>query len=267
MKKGKMWIFLGIVVMFAICILVSLLVLKPELEKSNFDTNTNNDINYSSQELDINSDLVQSLYKMVNPSDAGEIIKELYGNEYLTNDYILAVGAMEYIRDNISIDDPMIQNHMFTATISKETLRKYIYKVFGNIDYQDASFNILNFEYGVCGFTYQPEIEQYISLNGCGGSNIEYFLRKVVSARQEKNYIYIVIVEKSVYLYNDWNDYISRKYVYKDCSKEEMIDYQETDSSGSYQLSIDSYMDQASTYEYVFENNNGQYIFKKLQKK
>lgn len=258
MKKKNLEIFLGIVLLLIVIgILVFLFLPKSEFEK------TNNIV--PSQELNINSELVQRLYKIANPSNDGGILKELYSDGQPTNAYILAMGAMEYIRDNISIDDPMVQNMMFTATITKQQLKKYIYRTFGDIEYQDENFYVLNPEYGVCGFTYQPEAERYVSLNGCGGSGAETFLRQVISARQEEKAIYIV--EKSVYVYFEGNDYISRRYIYKDCSKEEMIDYQEVDATVSNPLFIDPYLDQAATYEYVFENNNGQYIFKGLIKK
>ena len=258
MKKKNLEIFLGIVLLLIVIgILVFLFLPRSEFEE------TNNIV--PSQELNINSELVQRLYKISNPSNDGGILKELYSDGKPTNAYILAMGAMEYIRDNISIDDPMVQNMMFTATITKQQLKKYIYRTFGDIEYQDENFYVLNPEYGVCGFTYQPEAERYVSLNGCGGSGSETFLRQVISARQEEKAIYIV--EKSVYVYFEGNDYISRRYIYKDCSKEEMIDYQEVDATVSNPLFIDPYLDQAATYEYVFENNNGQYIFKGLIKK
>lgn len=223
--------------------------------------------NFSNQELDINSELVQNLYKIANPSNDSIILKEMYLNESIPNYYILAMSAMAYIRDNISIDDPMVKNMMFSTTIKKDQLKKYIYKLFGNIEYQDEDFFVMNSEYGVCGFTYEKETELYVSLNGCGGSNTESFLRKIVGARQEGNLIYIT--EKSVFVYTnlDWNEnYISERYVYKDCSQKELIDYQEIDVTINNPLNIDSYLDKATTYEYVFENNNGQYIFKNFIK-
>ena len=124
------------------------------------------------------------------------------------------------------------------------------------------NFYVLNGDYGVCGFTYQPEIEQYISLNGCGGSNTDSFVREVVSARQEGNFLYIT--EKSIYIYADWNETITRKYIYNNCQQDKMLDYQETPSTESHLVELDDYIEEAATYEYVFENQNGQYIFKEF---
>ena len=255
--KKRYIILSGMILLILICI-GSVFLLQKDLfiEKIQIKTPT--------KELNAGSTLIQELYTIANPSNDGAILKELYDDGQADNGYILAMGAMNYIRKNISINDPMVQNMMFTATISKEELKQSIYEILGEIPYEDESFYVLNPDYGVCGFTYQPEVERYVSLNGCGGSNTETFLRKVLSARQEENYIYIL--EKSIYVYNDWDEYISRNYIYKDCNKNEMIDYQETESTESKPLSIENYLDKAATYEYVFENNNGQYIFKGLRK-
>ena len=219
------------------------------------------------KELDIHSYIVEDLYQKINPSNDAMILKGLYGGESLSNEYILVVGAMNYIRKTVPIDAEMVQNMMFTLNISKKDLEQNIYEIFGNIEYQDEDFYVLNGDYGVCGFTYQPEIEQYISLNGCGGSNTDSFVREVVSARQEGNFLYIT--EKSIYIYADWNETITRKtitrkYIYNNCQQDKMLDYQETPSTESRLVELDDYIEEAATYEYVFENQNGQYIFKEF---
>ena len=43
-----------------------------------------------------------------------------------------------------------------------------------------------------------------------------------------------------------------------------MLDYQETPSTESHLVELDDYIEEAATYEYVFENQNGQYIFKDI---
>ena len=214
------------------------------------------------KELDIHSYIVEDLYQKINPSNDAMILKGLYGGESLSNEYILAVGAMNYIRKTVPIDAEMVQNMMFTLNISKKDLEQNIYEIFGNIEYQDEDFYVLNGDYGVCGFTYQPEMEQYISLNGCGGSNTDSFVREVVSARQEGNFLYII--EKSIYIYADWNETITRKYIYNNCQQDKMLDYQETPSTESHLVELDDYIEEAATYEYVFENQNGKYIFKEF---
>ena len=224
-----------------------------------------NEVNTSieNKELDINSDLVLNLYQKANPSDDANVLKGLYENLVPPNTYVLAAGAMNYIRKNIPIDSEMIQNHMFTTTIKESDLKSSIYEIFGSIEYQNTDFYVLNGDYGVCGFTYQSEISSYESLNGCGGSQFESFIRKVVSARQESNFIYIT--EKSIYVYTDWNDYVSRKYIYNNCKQDKMLDYIETSSTENNPISLESYIDEAATYEYVFENQNCNYIFKGLR--
>ncbi len=232
------------------------------IESSEINTPLENN-KITEKELDINSYLVKDLYQKINPSNDAMVLKGLYDNLTPSNAYILAVGAMNYIRKNIPIDAEMVQNHMFTTTISEEDLKTSIYEIFGNIEYQNEDFYVLNSDYGVCGFTYQSEVSRYESLNGCGGSQFESFIRKVVSARQRNNYIYIT--EKSIYVYADWNEYISRKYIYNNYHQDKMLDYKETSSTESDPITLDPYIDEATTYEYVFENQNGQYIFKELR--
>lgn len=53
--------------------------------------------------LDVNSALVQNLYKMANPSDDVSLLKELYDDGLPSNQYVLAAGMMNYIRKNISM--------------------------------------------------------------------------------------------------------------------------------------------------------------------
>lgn len=228
------------------------------LENSEINTPLENN-EVTEKELDIHSYLVQDLYQKINPSNDAMVLKGLYGGESLSNEYILAVGAMNYIRKNIAIDSEMVQNHMFTISIKEEDLKKSIFEIFGNIEYQNTDFYVLNSDYGVCGFTYYNETSSYESLNGCGGSQNESFIRRVVSARQTGNTIYIT--EKSIYVYIDWNDYISRKYIYNNYHQDKMLDYKETSSTDSSPITLDSYIDEAATYEYVFKNFNGQYIF------
>lgn len=44
-----------------------------------------------------------------------------------------------------------------------------------------------------------------------------------------------------------------------------MLDYIETSTTENNPISLESYIDEAATYEYVFENQNGNYIFKGLR--
>ena len=258
------------IILLILC-LVTLGIVTKLSENESLNSNENNSqTNPSSNQssipfsLDIESEFVQNLYKMANPSSDAGILKDLYDDGVPSNTYILATGAMNYIRKNIPIDSEMVQNRMFTATITKEDLKQNIEEVFGSINYQDEDFYVLNYEYGVCGFTYQEELERYESLNGCGGSMYESFKRKLISAREEGNYLYLT--EKSIYIYNDWNEYISRRFIYADYNQEKMLDYIETSSSESVTIRVDDYLEGAMTYDYVFEKLNDRYIFKGLQK-
>ena len=111
--KKRYIILSGMILLILICI-GSVFLLQKDLfiEKIQIKTPT--------KELNTGSTLIQELYTIANPSNDGAILKELYDDGQADNGYILAMGAMNYIRKNISINDPMVQNMMFTATISKE---------------------------------------------------------------------------------------------------------------------------------------------------
>ena len=49
--------------------------------------------------LDIHSELVQDLYKEVNPTEDGLILSDLYENRGLSDNYMLVVALSDYIRD------------------------------------------------------------------------------------------------------------------------------------------------------------------------
>lgn len=221
--------------------------------------------NITTQELDISSSLVQDLSKMINPSNEGSLISELYTEKALSNSYILAVGAMNYIRKNVSKESEAVKKLMLVVNIPDEDLKQSIYEIFGEVNYEKENFYVFNHEYGVCGFTYNKELDQFESLNGCDGTEGTRISRKIISARKENNHIYIV--EKTVFIYADFgiNDTIDC-YIYSDFNKKNLIAYIKTDRTKGIPLSIEPYIEHASSYEYIFEKIGDHYIFKEIKK-
>ena len=76
----------------------------------------------------------------------------------------------------------------------------------------------------------------------------------------------IHITEKSIYIYDDWDDYSSKIYIYSNYDQKNLLDYIEKSSSDNYNIEIDNYLDNASTYIYTFHKQNDKYIFDSLKR-
>ena len=207
-----------------------------------------------SNHLDINSSLVQEMYNLINPSNDANVLKDLYENSGLTDKYILNIGITSYLKEHPNADK---------LIIPKANIEKSIHSVLGyNVTFTHQDVYTLN-DYG-CGYNYDNATKQYKLISGCGGNQFESFQRKIVDA-VEMNDI-IQITEKSIYIYNDWNDYSSRIYIYSNYDQKDLLDYIETSSSDNYNIEINNYIDKASTYIYTFHKQNGKYIFDSLKR-
>ena len=214
----------------------------------------------SDGEIDVNSDFVQRLYHQVNPSDDASILKGIYeGESGFSNDYILSVGIVNLIKEKFYRNEEYIR---------AEDVEQMIHKILGfqvSFVHQDTRvFGFDSFGVGICGYTYLPESHQYQLMHGCGGNWFEFFDREVVSAVKNEDYVFIT--EKSIYWYNDWDDQISKRYIYNNSNREKLLDYIVKDSNEFYQVKLADYMKDASTYVYVFKKQNGEYILESVKK-
>lgn len=211
----------------------------------------------SDGELDIEADMVQELYNRVNPSEDASILIPFYEKSIFTNDYIISVGIVNSLKN---------KDGKIPELLSKLEVERGIHDVFGyevSYTHQDVYiFHRNEFGKGFCGYWYRPNTEQYQLINGCGGNWNEFFKRKLVSATKKGDYIYLK--EKSIYFYNDWDDYMSRIYVYNNYAKEKVLDYIEKSSSESTHIKLENYIEDASTYMYTFKYQNGHYIFESI---
>lgn len=206
------------------------------------------------KELDINSDLVKKLYQMVTPSEDATVLIPLYENDNFPNEYIISVGISNLLSN---------RNGQRPELLSKLEVERSIHDVFGyDIDFFHESTRLLIS--GVCAYEYQSKVEQYSLISGCGGNSHERFYRKVIKAMQKNNVIQLV--EKSIYLYSDWDDHISRIYIYNNYDRENVLDYYEKPSSEDVNVNLDDYIEQASTYIYTFKLQNENYILESMKK-
>ncbi|HIS87122.1 MAG TPA: hypothetical protein IAB49_03200 [Candidatus Caccenecus avistercoris] len=203
----------------------------------------------SSIELDINSEKVQSLYEMATPIEDATILKNLYENpNTFENQYILSISINNYLNE---------QNE-FIESISKDIVEEYIYKIFGDdISFRHEKVYVLSGDY--CGFDYNEELHQYEFLHGCGGNMNEKFYRKIISATEEDDKI--IILEKSLYVYYNFDSEISHITIYNNIIDKNIISEYNSDSSNELNIDIEDYIDSASTYQYVFKKIDDRYVF------
>lgn len=201
-----------------------------------------------SKNLDIHSELVQDLYNMINPTEDGLILSDLYQNGGLSNNYMLVVALSDYISEQ----DENVE------VISKDEVDQRIESIFGDEEVEHQR-TYLFFD-GYCGFTYNDDLEQYEFIPGCGGDMYQIFVREIISAREEgKN---VIITEKSLYVYRDWDEDYSHVTIYNNVVQKEVIDEFDNDPAVELDINLDDYIDYASTYEYTFERVDDHYIFK-----
>ena len=125
-NKNKVLIILASLIALSVCLLIGYVLSKPE-------------------EMDINSDLVRELYNSVNPSSDASVLSLLYTTNPLSNEYIIDIGLMAYIKehkaDNIEI-------------IPREKVEEKIEKILGPVPYMHSNVYLLE---EVCGYTYNNE--------------------------------------------------------------------------------------------------------------
>ncbi len=215
------------------------------------------------EELDINSALVQELYEMANPSNDALVLKELYANNVITDKFKITMGIVKYLKDNPDIAKQFREtSDEDQKYLSKEIVLDNARKVLGEQTvYRDQDVYVLNGD--ICNALYHQDSEQYEIISGCDGNQFESFYRKITKAYQENNTIYIY--EKSIYVYDDWDDYVSKKSIYNNYNKEKLLDYIETDSSENYKILVEDYIDEAATYRYKYVLENGEYVFEGLE--
>lgn len=206
----------------------------------------------NNQQIDIESKLVLDLYESVTPSNDAIVLDNQYKmhNNEFNNEYIIAIGIKNYLTSNNKAE-----------IISKADIEKNIYKIFGkNINFTHTDTYILFDNY--CGFNYDKELEQYKSINGCDGSTSDYYFRKPIEAKKEKNKL--IITEKLIYVSVDWEKEPHKVTVYNNSIDKSIIKKYDINSD-ELNINIDDYKSEASTYNYVFEQKNNNYILKKIE--
>lgn len=208
------------------------------------------------KKLDINSDLVKDLYGKVNPSEDGTVLTEFYGHpKELQNSYILTTAIKMYIDE---------QNGKTVEKISQKDIENNIEKIFGkDVNYKHDTVFVMFDSY--CMFRYNSDKNIYTLDGGCGGNAYEFFYRKITEIEETDKELFIY--EKSIYVYDDWvgEGVDSHITIYNNIVDKNVIEKFNQDSNEQLNITLDDYLNEASTYKYVFEKNNGNYIFKGIE--
>jgi len=204
---------------------------------------------------ELSEEEILALYSKVNPSTDATVLSQLYKDKTMGNGYILATALKAATPRDMETDLPL---DAVLPTIKQEKVEEKIKEIFGPLNYQHATTYILSD--GICGFKYKEDLNVYELIPGCGGNSNESFARRIKETKQIDNKI--LIYEQSVYLYNDWDTEMSRKYIYNNCNQQKLLDYIETDSQNTAPFKLESYIDEGSIYEYTLEKYEDRYIFK-----
>ena len=213
----------------------------------------NQNITYS--DVLVTDPVVTNLYDMVNPSDDVVSLYDLYQSETFTNEYILGCAIVLYYKDHPNT----------RGEISSNDVALYIQRIFGNISYENSSGFIANSL--VSSFSYDANTDTYHCALAGGDSNTESIDRKIVSAK--KSDTEYIITEKSIVIFEDnlgkEEDHYSLS-IYDDVSHTHLLDTITFSSNHRPTVSVEDYIEEASTYEYHFEFNGENFIFKSFEK-
>lgn len=206
----------------------------------------------NNHQVNIEDKWVLDLYKSVNPSEDAIVLDKQYksANNDFDNEYILAVGIKSYL-----------SSHSNVEIIDKKDIEENIDKILGkNINFKHGKAYILWENY--CGFNYDEELEQYKIIDGCSGATNDFYFRKLVGAKKERDRL--ILTEKLVYVFVDWEKEPHKVAVYNNSVDKNLIKKYDINND-DISVDINDYIKEASTYNYIFEMTNNNYILKKIE--
>lgn len=236
-------------------------------EKNTAKENTKKEEETNEKTLDVNSELVQNLYSMINPDDSNELLYELYINNSFTDKYKIGMSILKYLKENNLFEIVDGKKERSTSDkasyISEDTIKEYMQKIFGNSNYtnQDKVSLITD---GICFYDYNNTYKRYENLaNGCHGSNHKFY-REIASAKSKDNKVYIR--EKNVYgfyktIVTGGEESAS---VYSNPDKKVQVYFETGDNA--HNVDLKNYIDNGSVYEYEFEKLDNNYILKSIKR-
>jgi len=244
MKKNIL-IFIGLVV--AISVIAVIYIFFPEKEEQE-----------QFESLVPDNPSVINLYNMANPSNDIISIGDVLRKNTFSNEFILGTAFVNFLKNH--------PNHV--GIISEDDINLEIHKIFGTITYAHDSGYIIS-DY-LCAFKYDKANHSYSIIKGCTGSEDSTLIRKVVSAKKSSTeYIItekLILVKKEVDETEPLNKKITYK-IYNDVDEGKLLkSYSLNDGEEEKTVSLDDYLNDASTYEYHFVFDGENFVYKSIKR-
>ena len=227
MKEKNIYIVIGVLVLCLCFGGILFFINTPNSSQKEDNTSFYSDIS-------INDAAVKELYQNTKASDELSFNYELLKNNVITNSYMIGSGLAMALRDNI------------TTPISSSEINLYIRKIFGDVtvNYEDILLNGQK-------YSFDSDKDEYVIKEMVDYSKTDKILSKLVSAKKSTTE-YILTIKMVVV--NDTNNN-----VYSDIDCTNIIDNKEN-------ISIDDYLNEASTYNYHFTFNGETFVLTSVTK-
>lgn len=209
--------------------------------------------------LNINDERVLELYSLVNPSEYGVTMRDVYLKNTFSNEFILGTSIVAYLKD-----------HSNESVISEENVNKYVHKIFGDVTFaHDSGYVVSSY---LCAFRYDRTLHSYSYISDCEKSSNVKLLRKIVSARKsDTEYIItekMIVVKSNLEEVKNSSSTLVTLEVYDSLEERNLL--YETSYNWEREkdplISLDDYIGDASTYEYHFSFDGENFVYKSLEK-
>ena len=227
MKEKNIYIVIGVLVL---CLCLGGILFF--INTPNSSQKENNTSFYS--DISINDAAVKELYQNTKASDELSFNYDLLKNNVITNSYMIGSGLAMALRDNK------------TTPISSSEINLYIRKIFGGVtvNYEDILLNGQK-------YSFDSDKDEYVIKEMVDYSKTDKILSKLVSAKKSTTEYILTI--KMVVVNNTNNN------VYSDIDCTNIIDNKEN-------ISIEDYLNEASTYNYHFTFNGETFVLTSVTK-
>lgn len=227
MKEKNIYIVIGVLVLCLCFGGILFFINTPNNSQKEDNTSFYSDIS-------INDDAVKELYQNTKASDELSFNYDLLKNNVITNSYMIGSGLAMALRDNKA------------TPISSSEINLYIRKIFGDVtvNYEDILLNGQK-------YSFDSDKDEYVIKEMVDYSKTDKILSKLVSAKKSTTEYILTI--KLVVVNNTNNN------VYSDIDCTTMIDNKEN-------ISIEDYLDEASTYNYHFTFNGETFVLTSVTK-
>jgi len=243
------------------------------------DNKVQDNIIKKSEELDINSYEVRSLFAPFGYHtnfDKEELYyKDKVILEDLSTEYKNRLAFAKYFYENKKYEGTYkIDEFISLDTLTSSKLEEYYKKLFGNNDkYIAQSFD--SFGIDRMFMDYIKEQELYTASQNGGDADFTRYGNQLYKAIKTENtielYEYVVVFNYSLSknlsgVYKNIEDAYNFENAIKESYAENITNLIKYDNSGYYFDDLSEYKEEASQYKLIFKKENGNYIFESIEK-